>query len=167
MNTEKQSNENFEKNTNTNADKLRIGFINKSSNQDPFYVEGNSGFDIRANLEESIVINSFERKLIPTGLFFEIPTGYELQIRSRSGLAINYGIIVLNSPGTCDSSYKGEIKVIIFNSDKEPFLINNADRIAQGVFCQVNQLFNTNLVKIDELSETKRGSLGFGSSGIK
>ena len=145
-----------------------VNFINRSTNADPIYTEGNSGFDIRANLpEEGITIPSMERKLIPTGLFFEIPSSFELQIRARSGLAIKHGIMVLNGPGTCDSSYRGEVCVILYNTDKNDFIIKHGDRIAQGVICQVQQKHNTILNKVKELSETERADGGFGSSGIK
>ncbi len=150
----------------TELDILPIDFVNKSSNQDPTYTPGNSGFDMRANLTETITIPSMERRLIPTGLYFSIPLGYELQVRARSGLALKNGIMVLNGPGTVDSSYRGEVGVILYNTDKNDFVINHGDRIAQGVICQVQQMHNTNLNKVEELNTTERSEKGFGSSGI-
>jgi len=144
-----------------------IRFINKSNNIDPVYTPGNSGFDLRANIEQEIIIPSMGRKLIPTGLFFEIPLDYELQVRSRSGLALKNGIMVLNSPGTVDSSYRGEVCVILFNTDEKEFIVNHGDRIAQAVICQVQQMHTTELINTEELSATERNSDGFGSTGVK
>ncbi len=145
--------------------KLDIKFINKSTNPDPVYTHGNSGFDIRANVAEPIIISSMERKLIPTGLIFEIPLEYELQIRSRSGLALKNGIMVLNQPGTIDSVYRGDVGVILYNTDKNDFVVNHGDRIAQGVICSVQQMHTTELINVDELTETERSDKGFGSTG--
>ena len=147
--------------------KQEIKFINKSNNPDPIYNAGNSGFDLRANLTEPVVIPSMTRKLIDTGLTFEIPLDYELQVRSRSGLALKNGIMVLNSPGTVDSSYRGLVGVILYNTDVNDFVVNHGDRIAQGVICQVQQMHSTELIKVDELSATDRNSGGFGSTGVK
>lgn len=149
--------------------KLKVKFINKSNNQDPTYEkEGDSGFDIRAFVEKSIEIEPGNRALIPTGLYFEIPTGYELQVRSRSGLALKNGVMVLNSPGTVDSGYRGEIGVILYNSDKSaPFYIHNGDRIAQGVIAAVQTMNKTKFIKTDSLSSSDRGLGGFGSTGVK
>lgn len=155
----------MKENTNAIFGTLNINYINKSSNPDPIYTDGNSGFDLRANLSEQLVIPSMERRLVLTGLFFEIPLEYELQIRARSGLALKNGIMVLNGPGTVDSSYRNEIGVILYNTDKNDFIVNHGDRIAQGVICQVQQKTNTNLTKVDSLSESDRKG-GFGSSGI-
>ena len=125
---------------------------------------GSAGLDLRANILEPISLNRFERKLIPTGLFLEIPLGYECQIRPRSGLALNYGISVLNSPGTIDSDYRGEVGVILINLSSENYVINPGDRIAQMVFCQFSQA----IWKEEELlSDTERGGAGFGSTGKK
>lgn len=146
---------------------LDVNFINKSTNPDPVYTAGNSGFDVRANLTEPMTIPSMERRLVPTGLFFEIPLDFELQIRARSGLAIKNGIMVLNGPGTVDSGYRGEVCVILYNTDKNDFVINHGDRIAQGVICQVQQMHNTVLNKVEELSSSDRSEKGFGSSGVK
>lgn len=148
--------------------KLRVSFINKSKNQDPSYEkEGDSGFDIRANIENTVELEPGKRALIPTGLFFEIPIGFELQVRSRSGLALKNGIMVLNSPGTVDSGYRGEIGVILYNSDKnETFYVHNGDRIAQGVIAPVQTRDRIKFNKTETLSDTDRGSGGFGSTGI-
>ncbi len=148
--------------------KLKVSFINKSNNPDPSYEkEGDSGFDIRANLDSAIEIEPGKRVLIKTGLFFEIPLGFELQVRSRSGLALKNGIMVLNSPGTVDSGYRGEIGVILFNSDKnETFYVNNGDRIAQGVIAPVQTRDKIKFNKTDRLSDTDRGLGGFGSTGM-
>ncbi len=125
---------------------------------------GSAGLDLRANILEPISLNRFERKLIPTGLFLEIPLGYECQIRPRSGLALNYGISVLNAPGTIDSDYRGEVGVILINLSSENYTINPGDRIAQMVFCQFSQA----IWKEEELlSDTERGGAGFGSTGKK
>ncbi len=148
--------------------RLRVSFINKSENPDPSYEkEGDSGFDIRANLESPIEIEPGKRVLIKTGLFFEIPNGFELQVRSRSGLALKNGIMVLNSPGTVDSGYRGEIGVILYNSDKnETFYVNNGDRIAQGVIAPVQTRDKIKFNKTNKLSDTDRGLGGFGSTGV-
>ncbi len=149
--------------------KLRVKFINKSNNQDPTYEkEGDSGFDIRAFIDKTIEIEPGNRALVPTGLYFEIPTGYELQVRSRSGLALKNGIMVLNSPGTVDSGYRGEVGVILYNSDKTaPFYIHNGDRIAQGVIAGVQTMNKTKFIKTETLSSSDRGTGGFGSTGVR
>jgi dUTP pyrophosphatase len=149
--------------------KLKVSFINKSNNPDPSYEkEGDSGFDIRAFIDEPITIEPGRRALIPTGLHFEIPSSYELQVRSRSGLALKNGIMVLNSPGTVDSGYRGEIGVVLYNTDQtSDFLINNGDRIAQGVIAAVQTTGKTKFIKKDVLSSSERGDGGFGSTGIK
>ena len=149
--------------------KLKVSFINNSENQDPAYEkDGDSGFDIRANNELPIEIEPGHRALIPTGLHFEIPGGYELQVRSRSGLALKNGIMVLNSPGTVDSGYRGEVCVILYNTDKStPFYIHKGDRIAQGVIAAVQTINKTKFIKTDSLSSSERGSGGFGSTGVR
>lgn len=129
-----------------------------------YKTEGAAGADICACLESSITLKPFERAMIPTGLFFEIPPGYEIQVRPRSGLAAKNGVTVLNTPGTIDSDYRGEVKVILINLGKEDFVINNGDRIAQIVVAPVT---NGNFIKADSLSETERGEGGFGSTGKK
>lgn len=148
--------------------KLKVSFINKSNNPDPTYEkEGDSGFDIRAFIDKPIDIEPGCRTLVKTGLYFEIPYGYELQVRSRSGLALNNGVIVLNSPGTVDSGYRGEIGVILHNTDKlNPFYVHNGDRIAQGVIAAVQTMGKTKFIKTDTLSSSDRGSGGFGSTGV-
>lgn len=125
---------------------------------------GSSGMDVRASLEVSRIIKPGERMLIPTGLFVEIPIGYEIQVRPRSGLALKKGITVLNTPGTVDSDYRSEIGVILQNNGTEDFLIENGDRIAQLVLCEVPICIWENTL---DLSETERGKGGFGHSGIK
>jgi dUTP pyrophosphatase len=154
---------------NSGTVKLKVKFINKSNNQDPTYEkEGDSGFDIRAFVDKPIEIEPGSRALIPTGLYFEIPSSYELQVRSRSGLALKNGIMVLNSPGTVDSGYRGEIGVILYNTDKSaPFYVHNGDRIAQGVIAGVQTMNKTKFIKTDSLSTSDRGSGGFGSTGVK
>jgi len=127
----------------------------------PVYSAGNSGFDLRA--VEPAKILPYDRRVIKTGLAVEIPTGYEIQIRPRSGLALKHGITVLNTPGTADASYRGEIQVILFNTSREPFLVNIGDRIAQGVLSKVEY---PSFEIVEELSETKRGEGGFGSTGL-
>ena len=149
--------------------KLKVSFINKSDNPDPSYEKyGDSGFDIRANIDEPIELKPGNRTLIKTGLYFQIPLGYELQVRSRSGLALKNGVMVLNSPGTVDSGYRGEIGVILYNTDNsESFVVNSGDRIAQGVIAAVQTMDRTKLIKKDKLSSSERGEGGFGSTGVK
>jgi dUTP pyrophosphatase len=150
--------------------KIQIKFLNKSTNTDPDYFhEGDSGFDFRANLngEDRITINPHDRKLISTGLYFEVPRGYELQVRPRSGLALKHGITVLNTPGTVDSNYRGEVSIILVNLGNEPFTVVNGDRIAQGVVSPVLDKVWGELNKVSGLSSSNRESEGFGSTGIK
>ena len=127
-----------------------------------YKTKGSAGADICAFLEESITLKPMERALIPTGLFFEIPEGFEIQVRARSGLAIKNGIACVNSPGTIDSDYRGEIKVILINLGSEDFVINNGDRIAQLV---VSPVTIGNFLKTDFLEASERGEGGFGSTG--
>jgi dUTP pyrophosphatase len=142
---------------------LLIKIINQSSNELPSYATlGSSGMDIRAFVTEPIVLQPSERGLVPTGLFVEIPLGYEIQIRPRSGLAIKQGITCLNSPGTIDADYRGEIKVILINLSNEPQTINPGDRIAQMVVQKVELV---QWVAVEELSDSDRGTGGFGSTG--
>jgi len=150
--------------------KIEIKFLNKSNNTDPDYFhEGDSGFDFRANLnqEESITIKPGSRKLIPTGLYFEVPRGYELQVRPRSGLALKNGITVLNTPGTVDSNYRGEVKIILINLGEKDFVITNGDRVAQGVISPVLDKVWGKLNKVGTLNASNREKGGFGSTGIK
>ena len=143
----------------------RINFINKSDNEDPqFQTKGSAGFDFRANIDKPIMLESGEFKVIPTGLYFEIPKGVELQVRPRSGLAAKSGITVLNSPGTVDSDYRGEVGVILINHSKYGYKVNPGERIAQGVFSEVASV---QFKKTTILSETTRGGGGFGSTGKK
>jgi dUTP pyrophosphatase len=145
--------------------KINIRVINKSAWPLPAYAtEGSSGLDLRANIESAFELQPLERNLVPTGLYFEIPKGYEAQVRPRSGLAIKQGITCLNTPGTIDSDYRGEIKVILINLDKAPQLIHPGDRIAQIVFQEV-VLIDWTSVEILETSMRAEG--GFGHSGKK
>lgn len=149
--------------------RLKIKLINRSENPDPVYQKlGDSGFDLMANLPEdaTITIQPLKRALVPTGLHFQIPIGFELQVRPRSGLALKYGITVLNTPGTVDSGYRGEVKVILYNTGDEPFVIKNGDRIAQGVIAPVQFSKTTKIIRVNKLDESDRGSGGFGSTGI-
>ena len=144
---------------------MKVSIINKSNNSLPSYeTSASAGLDIRAFIKEKCTLNSGERKLIKTGLFLEIPEGYEAQVRPRSGLALKNGITVLNSPGTIDSDYRGEIGVILINHSSEIFEINSGDRIAQLVFAKVEQ---ADWYETKSLNETERGEGGFGSTGKK
>ncbi|MDG1841826.1 MAG: dUTP diphosphatase [Crocinitomicaceae bacterium] len=141
-----------------------VKVINKSNRDLPKYESLNAaGLDIRANIQEEMVINPGEIKLIPTGIFMEIPSGYECQVRPRSGLALKKGITVLNTPGTIDADYRGEVGVILINHSKNSTTVSNGDRIAQLVFNKFEQIEWGNE---SELSTTKRGDGGFGSTGI-
>jgi dUTP pyrophosphatase len=159
----------------THKPKIDIKFINKSDNDDPNYFhEGDSGFDLRAYLpnydpleSENLVVESGKVSIISTGLYFEIPRGYELQIRPRSGLAAKFSITVLNTPGTVDSNYRGEIKVILINLGETDFQIENGDRIAQGVIVPVLTPEWSNMTKVNKLNPTSRNTGGFGSTGKK
>ena len=144
---------------------MKVAVINKSNNALPTYeTSASAGLDIRAFIPESVILAPGDRKLIKTGLFLEIPVGYEAQVRPRSGLAFKNGITVLNSPGTIDADYRGEVGVILINHSKEEFEINSGDRIAQLVFAKVEQAL---WMETDTLSETERGEGGFGSTGKK
>ena len=145
---------------------IKIYYKNVSNNENPKYQHvDDSGFDFRANIDSPITLNSLERKLIPTGLYFELPKNIELQVRPRSGMSLKHGITVLNSPGTVDSNYRGEVGIIIVNLSNEPYTINNGDRIAQGVIANVINSNFSELVNKDILSDSERGSYGFGSTG--
>jgi dUTP pyrophosphatase len=144
---------------------LEVKVINRSNNLLPEYqTEGSSGMDIRANLENPLILNPMDRVLVPTGLYFEIPKGYEIQIRPRSGLALQHGITLLNSPATIDSDYRGEIQVLLINLGKELFTIENGMRIAQLVFSKVEKV---QLKMTEKIDFTIRNQNGFGHSGIK
>ena len=133
---------------------ISVNIINQSSNELPAYAtEGSAGMDLRANLDQAITLQSLERMLIPTGLFIELPDGYEAQIRPRSGLAIKQGLTCLNSPGTIDSDYRGELKVILINLSKEPQLLSHGDRIAQMIISSVDK---ANLILVQEINSTQR-----------
>ena len=142
---------------------IEVKIINQSNNPLPEYATlGSSGMDIRANLEKPMVLEPSARALVPTGLFVEIPLGYEIQIRPRSGLAIKQGITCLNTPGTIDADYRGEIKVILINLSSEPQTLMPGDRIAQMVLQKVEQI---QWVSATELASSDRGAGGFGSTG--
>ena len=144
---------------------LKVQVINKSHHELPAYATcASAGLDLRANLEESIVLKPLERKLVPTGLFMALPEGYEAQVRPRSGLAIKHGITVLNTPGTIDADYRGEVCVILVNLSNEEFVIQDGERIAQMVVARHEQV---DWVPVEELSETERGAGGFGHTGKK
>lgn len=142
---------------------IPISIRNQSTNELPTYATaGSAGMDLRAHLATPVTLQPLERKLIPTGLFMEIPVGYEVQIRPRSGLAFKHGITVLNSPGTIDSDYRGEIGVLLVNLSQEAFIIENGERIAQMVVAAHGQVA---WELVSELSDTDRGAGGFGSTG--
>lgn len=142
---------------------MKVNIINKSKHPLPEYkTKLSAGMDIRANLDETVVLQPLERKLIPTGLFIELPEGYEAQMRPRSGLALNEGLGLLNSPGTIDADYRGEIGIIVVNLSNNVVSIKDGDRIAQMVINKVEQV---ELTEVNELSETDRGSGGFGHTG--
>ena len=142
---------------------MKVKIVNNSQNSIPNYGTNQSaGMDLRANLVEPLILKPFERKLVPTGLFIQLPEGYEAQIRPRSGLAINKGVTVLNSPGTIDADYRGEIKIILINFSQEDFIINNGERIAQMIISSYEQIEWNEVVQLDE---SERGEGGFGHTG--
>ena len=145
---------------------MKVKIINKSGNPAPEYAKpGDSGMDLRAYLPDGpVTLKPLERKLIHTGIYVCIPEWYEIQIRPRSGLALKSGITVLNTPGTIDSDYTGDIGIILFNTSNQPFTVYPGDKVAQGVLTRVYQ---ANFIEKDELQETNRGSGGYGHSGIK
>jgi dUTP pyrophosphatase len=146
--------------------KLNLEYVNENSEiKEPEYAyETDSGFDLRST--EEVWVQANDRKLIPTGLRFNIPDGYEIQVRSKSGLALNQGLMVLNSPGTIDKNYMGEIKVIIFNTTNERVKIEKGQKIAQAVLCPVVSGKWVDLIKVKELGQTDRSDKGFGSTGL-
>lgn len=156
------------------AFKLPIKIMNKSKNPDPTYAkEGDSGLDLMAyldedvNFEQQLIIKPLERVIVPTGIFIELPRGFEAQVRPRSGLAFKNGVTVLNTPGTIDNGFRGEIKVILINFGSEDFIIDNGMKIAQLCICPVATPSTIlNIVSVDELSSTDRGESGFGSTGV-
>ena len=142
---------------------MKIQVINRSHHPLPTYAtEQSAGLDLRANLTQSVTLDPLQRQLIPTGLFIALPPGYEAQVRPRSGLAIKHGVTVLNSPGTIDADYRGEVCVILVNLSSEPFVINDGERIAQLVVARFEQV---EWDPTDQLDETERGAGGFGHSG--
>ena len=142
--------------------KILIKKLNKNSNIPEYKTDGSSGMDLMANIEKPIILHPGEKKLISTGITIAIPNEYEIQIRPRSGLAAKNGISVLNTPGTIDADYRGEIKVILINLSKQSFKINNNDRIAQMVLCPI---VKAEIEEVKELPKTIRGTGGFGSTG--
>ena len=144
---------------------MNVKVINKSRHELPAYETiASAGMDVRANLDETIELKPLERVLVKTGLFLEIPVGFECQVRPRSGLALKKGITVLNSPGTIDADYRGEVGVILVNLSSEPFMIEDGERIAQLVFAKAEQAV---WEEVNELTTTDRGAGGFGSTGVK
>ena len=142
---------------------IKIKVVNKSSNNLPEYTHpGDSGMDVRADISNPITLDPLERYLVPTGLFFEIPEGYEIQVRPRSGLAAKHGVTVLNTPGTVDSCYRGEVKVILVNLSNEPYRIEPGERIAQLFLAKTEKAELDGVLFIDD---TDRGGTGFGNSG--
>ena len=146
------------------TDTIKINTVNSSNNELPHYATvGAAGLDLKANILETIVLEPLERRLIPTGIFLEIPHGFEVQVRPRSGLALKNGVTCLNSPGTIDSDYRGEINVLLINLSTIPFTINNNDRIAQMVVAKVEK---AELILVQQLNETERNAGGFGHTGV-
>lgn len=144
---------------------MTIKIINKSNHSLPTYETlASAGMDLRANISEAIVLKSLERTIVKTGLFIELPIGFEAQVRPRSGLAAKKGITVLNAPGTIDADYRGEIGVILVNLSKDDFVIENGERIAQLIIAKHER---AQWDEVNELSETSRGEGGFGSTGVK
>ncbi len=143
---------------------MQVKVINKSKHALPAYAtEAAAGMDLRANLSEPVALKPLERRLIPTGLFIELPIGYEAQIRPRSGLAIKKGITVLNSPGTIDADYRGEVCVILVNLSAEEFVVEDGERICQMVIARHEQ---AQWLEVDALGDTERGAGGFGHTGV-
>ena len=144
---------------------MKIKIINKSHHDLPQYATTlSAGVDLRANLESPVILEPMQRRLVPTGLFIALPPGFEAQVRPRSGLALKHGITVLNSPGTIDADYRGEVCVILVNLSNEPFIIADGERIAQMVIARHEQ---AEWEQVEVLSETERGAGGFGHSGTK
>ena len=146
-------------------EKITVNIINNSANPLPAYeTSGSAGMDLRASLDQPMVLEPLQRAMIPTGIHIALPEGYECQIRPRSGLAAKHGITVLNSPGTIDADYRGEIKVILVNLSNEPFTINPGERVCQMV---ISRYSRAEWVEVETLDETERGSGGFGHTGVK
>ncbi|MBR5034964.1 MAG: dUTP diphosphatase [Bacteroidales bacterium] len=144
---------------------MQVKIVNKSRYDAPSYAtDYSAGMDLKANIEQPVILGSLDRAMIPTGLFIELPEGYEAQIRPRSGLAAKHGITVTNAPGTIDADYRGEICVLLVNLGHEPFIINPGERIAQMVVARHERV---EWVPVDDLAESERGAGGFGSTGTK
>lgn len=144
---------------------IKIKVVNRGHQQLPAYATPHSaGMDLRANLDAPITLHPMERRLIPTGLHIALPEGYEAQVRPRSGLALKHGLTVLNTPGTIDADYRGEIGVVLINLSQEDFVINDGERIAQMVIARYEQ---GDLVVVEELDQTERGEGGYGHTGVK
>ena len=144
---------------------MKIQIVNRSRHALPAYATVlSAGMDLRANVDESIVMQPMERRLIPTGLYIALPPGYEAQVRPRSGLALRHGVTVLNSPGTIDADYRGEVGVLLINLSQEPFTVNDGERIAQMVIARHDQ---AELVEVEALDETERGAGGYGHTGVR
>jgi len=144
---------------------MKIKIINNSRHALPSYETlASAGMDLRANISETITLQPMQRILVPTGLFLELPIGYEAQVRSRSGLALKKGISCLNSPGTIDADYRGEVGVILINLSNEAFVIEDGERIAQMIIARHER---AEWMEVSELTETERGAGGFGSTGVK
>jgi len=144
---------------------MKVKIVNRSSNSLPAYATPlSAGMDLRADIPEPVVLEPMDRMLVPTGIFISLPAGYECQVRPRSGLAVKHGITVLNSPGTIDADYRGELKTLLVNLSKEPFTIEPGERIAQMV---VSRHETVEWEEVEVLDETDRGAGGFGSTGTK
>ena len=144
---------------------MKIKIVNKSGHPLPEYATAYAaGMDLRANVDQPVVLKPLERSLVPTGIYIQLPEGYEAQIRPRSGLAIKHGISIVNAPGTIDADYRGEIRVILVNLSKESFTINDGERICQMV---IAQHAHVQWERVDVLEETERGTGGFGHTGLK
>jgi dUTP pyrophosphatase len=144
---------------------MQIRIVNHSKHPLPAYETlASAGMDLRASLEKEICLKSLERALIPTGLFIELPVGFEAQVRPRSGLAAQYGVTMLNTPGTIDSDYRGEIKVILVNLSRDEFIVRDGERIAQMIITSHEQ---AEWIEVDDMKETIRGAGGFGHTGMK
>ena len=144
---------------------IKISVINRGHQQLPAYATPQSaGMDLRANLDEPVTLQPMERRLIPTGLYIALPEGFEAQVRPRSGLALKHGVTVLNTPGTIDADYRGEVGVLLINLSQEDFIVNDGERIAQMVIARHEQ---GQFVAVDVLDETERGEGGYGHTGVK
>lgn len=144
---------------------VKVRIINKGHQQLPAYAtEQSAGLDLRANIDNPVVLRPMQRQLIPTGLYMALPEGYEAQVRPRSGLALKHGITVLNSPGTIDADYRGEIMVLLINLSDSDFTIADGERIAQMVIMRYEQ---SELIEVEELDDTERGAGGYGHTGVK